>query len=78
MFKFVSDGPHDRIKVLEEKFETDRKVLENRIKVLEEKIEADRKDIDEIKNFFSNNVRSRNMIIRSYSKNGLVSKFMPE
>lgn len=59
--------------------------LSERINALETSLEITRKRIDDIeqelketKSIFADNVRSRNMIIRSYSTTGLVSKFIPE
>jgi septal ring factor EnvC (AmiA/AmiB activator) len=35
-------------------------------------------EIGQLREIFASNARSRNMIIRSYSKTGMVSGFMPE
>jgi CRISPR/Cas system CMR subunit Cmr6 (Cas7 group RAMP superfamily) len=83
MSKFVPDGPirREEISNLEQSnaILVERIIkLEDKIRLLEEIIEKDKKDIEEMKKFFSDNVRSRNMIIRAYTKSGLVSKFMPD
>ena len=52
--------------------------MEDRITHLENQIKTGEKDLGDIKTMLSDNFRTRNMIIRSYSKTGLVSKFMPE
>uniref|UniRef100_A0A6C0JR49 Uncharacterized protein n=1 Tax=viral metagenome TaxID=1070528 RepID=A0A6C0JR49_9ZZZZ len=64
----------DRIKSLEDC----NKVIEIRATELTEHVASLHEEIEDLKNIFNNNARSRNMIIRSYSKTGLVSKFMPE
>lgn len=82
---FVPDGPI-------QKLERNNAVLVERIIKLEDTIAKQtndleegrkrlaemEKDLSEMKKFFTDTVRSRNMIIRSYSKTGLVSKFIPE
>lgn len=59
--------------------------LSERMDILEASLEHTKTRIDDIeqelkdtKSLFADSVRSRNMIIRSYSTSGLVSKFMPE
>jgi len=76
MSKFVPDGPIRREEIAS--LEQSNAILVERIIKLEDKIRRLEEIIEEMKKFFSDNVRSRNMIIRSYTKNGLISKFMPE
>ena len=71
----------DQVHALETHNETqDDKIqsLETRGSELTEHVASLHEEIEDLKNIFNNNARSRNMIIRSYSKTGLLSKFMPE
>ena len=83
--KYVLDGPMKEVELRMSALETSNAILVERIIKLEDlikKLEAiitdGEKEILDLKSLFSDNFRTRNMIIRSYSKNGLISKFMPD
>lgn len=87
--RFASDDPRDlKISKLEKELaqkSDEIKVLHDTVEqgkreiiVLQEEVGKLHQEIEQLKEIFANNARSRNMIIRSYSKTGMVSKFMPE
>lgn len=78
MSKFVPDVPKN---FYSSEFYAMKQEIENlkkEIAELKTDFNLDKKELSELKNNLTDTVRTRNMIIRSYSKNGMVSKFMPE